>query len=502
MAFVRKIKVKGQIYLAEVITTRFQGKVKQKLIRWIGRSPKDSENILKVNNATVTLESSRIYGSVLALDFIAKKIGLYEILGPHAPAILTLVYCHCHNYKSVRQVRKWFNKTDLRKIFNVPEITENMLHKAILSLEQLDLQTIQKKLFENLMNFCEEELSSVLYDVTNTYFTGKSARIAKKGKDKEGVRGRRLIQIGLVVTKKYGLPIFHQVHSGNIHDAKIFYEAQTILKLMSINSGTIIYDRGMTAKDSILDLVNEKWTIIAGMPMNKGIKKAVEKIDLVALQKSENQVQQGDTFFYVTSKKYTFGKVKGRLVIMLNFFKKQREKVLRDMDLQAAQASERPKVIKLLKKNGAKNATKVANAEHLDGLSFLFTTGKIAKTEALRLYFEKDLIEKSFRTLKGVLSLRPIRMWIDENVRFHVFICYIGYTLLACIRCKLSKNGAKYGLSHLSVEEALEDLAEVSRVYFQTKDEKLGENREFFKLIALSKHHENILKAISPDLLV
>ncbi len=48
-----------------------------------------------------------------------------------------------------------------------------------------------------------------VYDVTNTYFYGKKCPLAKCGKDKEGVKGRPLIQIGLGVTKQKGVPVVH-----------------------------------------------------------------------------------------------------------------------------------------------------------------------------------------------------------------------------------------------------------------------------------------------------
>ena len=57
-------------------------------------------------------------------------------------------------------------------------------------------------------------------------------------------------------------------------------------------------------------------------------------------------------------------------------------------------------------------------AEEFDGYSCIFcplkryTNGK----EMIQLYFDKDVVEKAFRTLKGITNLRPIRHWLYDRV--------------------------------------------------------------------------------------
>lgn len=56
------------------------------------------------------------------------------------------------------------------------------------------------------------------------------------------------------------------------------------------------------------------------------------------------------------------------------------------------------------------------------------------------MYFEKELIEKLFQSLKGVLSLSPTRMWLEESTGSHLFICYLAYTLLTIFHFLLNKK--------------------------------------------------------------
>jgi transposase len=511
MSFIRKLKRNGRIYLAEVENQRDGAKVRQKVIRYIGIEPQHDRSIFPQNLSELKIDGSRVYGSVIALDFVARKINLYGLLGEHAPAIMALVFCHCHDYSSVVKVERWFKKTDLSRILGIKEISEKMLRDAIQAMDDMNNLSLQKSIFENILKFCDVTPSSVVYDVTNTYFTGSCAKLGKQGKDKEGVKGRSLIQIGLIVTKEHGFPIFHQVHPGNIHDSKIFGEAATHLKLLGMDRGIIVYDRGITAKESIWELARTGWKIIAGMPMHRGIKNIISEMDLSGLENYRNRVTQGATTFYVLTRNYKFGSVNGKLAILLNPRRKLREKELRLEKIKQAQLDlYSGKVIdksmqKFFSKENRINTHSIKREEHLDGLSFIFTNGKFSREEIVSFYFEKDLIEKTFHSLKGILSLRPIRMWIDENIKAHVLICYLAYTLLATFRFLLYKNRDKCGISDISVEEALEELQDVYRVYFSrstASTEDSLDNSQLYKTVTLTKRQESILRSISEKLVL
>ena len=108
----------------------------------------------------------------------------------------------------------------------------------------------------------------------------------------------------------------------------------------------------------------------------------------------------------------------------------------------------------------------------------------------VRLYFDKDLIEKAFRTLKGVTRLQPIRHWLYNRVIAHVFICYLSYLLLSLL---------KYHLRDISVspEEALKELSTMYKVYLRDTKKQFRISR----VVMLTKKQETILKCIDLKLL-
>ena len=87
--------------------------------------------------------------------------------------------------------------------------------------------------------------------------------------------------------------------------------------------------------------------------------------------------------------------------------------------------------------------------------------------DMVRLYFDKDVIEKAFRTLKGISNIRPIRFWLNKRVKAHVFICYLSYLLLSILKMDLKSKK-----NDISPEQALEDLETMYNIYFFDKKKK------------------------------
>ena len=57
-----------------------------------------------------------MFGPVIALESIAQELGFFELLGDIAAPILTLVFAHCLDYRSVDDAKEWYETTDLPSI--------------------------------------------------------------------------------------------------------------------------------------------------------------------------------------------------------------------------------------------------------------------------------------------------------------------------------------------------------------------------------------------------
>jgi transposase len=275
MSFIRKYKKNGKIYLAEVESVRVDGKVIQRFIRHVGREA-DGKTILSCSVSEAEIESVRISGPLMALHSIASEIGLPALLGEYSSEILAMTYAHCLDYKSLNNMKTWFQRTDLNHILKLEDLTEKRLVNALDSIEQFDQMQIQEDLFNKVKEKLKITSKGVVYDVTNTYFHGKSCPIAKYGHDKEKRKGYPLIQIGLAVTRERGIPIFHKTFPGNIHDSRTFSDVSTELSRFGIRDGVAVMDRGISSSENTDYLRENDWKVICGLKMSEKIEASIK----------------------------------------------------------------------------------------------------------------------------------------------------------------------------------------------------------------------------------
>jgi transposase len=268
-------------------------------------------------------------------------------------------------------------------------------------------------------------------------------------------------------------------------------------KCYKIDSGIIVYDRGITSASNIKAIKKLKWGTICGVPANNRLKeitrKHVSKGKLIDITK---RVKLNNTVFYVCSQKHSIGDTKGKLLICYN---EQKEKDLResryDEIVNAQSLLKNGKKIKAgLEKyfntNNTINNKVVSKDEEFDGFSFIFSTENLPIDEIMKLYFQdKDIVEKAFRSLKGIVNVRPIRHWLYNRVIAHIFICYLSYLLLSLLKLKLKKID-------MSPIVALTELESLYKVYIRDKKK----NFKLERMVALTKNQEKILKTIDKSL--
>jgi transposase len=496
MSFIRKFKKGDKVYLAEVENRRIKGKVVQRFIRYVGKEA-DGRTVLSASISDVAVEEVKLYGPLLVLHHLAEEIGLRQHLGPYAPEILSMVYAHALDYKSVNRMGKWFARTDLNFLLPLEQLTESRLLRGMDFLEQADTEALQQEIFQSVKQHYALRNSGVIYDVTNTYLYGKKCPFGKLGHDKEGVQGRPLIQIGLGVTQDEGIPVFHKTFDGNVADSRTLQDLITSFGRYQLKSGTIIYDQGITSGRNIADIKALHWDTICGVPLLQSVQKFWRPV----IQESPrlrlaDRVPLNQTTFYVTTRPYAFNKVSGTLYLCFN----ARQQVdLRDARREAiVYAQSRLQEGKTIKAGlekyftpyGKVNSKVLDRAEEFDGYSCIFSTRPLAKDHLVRLYFDKDLVEKAFRSLKGVVKLQPIRHWLSQRVVAHVFICYLAYLLLSLLKFRLQSLD-------ISPQAALDELNTMYKVYL--KDSKHGFT--ISRVVTLTKKQETIIKTINRRLL-
>ena len=91
----------------------------------------------------------------------------------------------------------------------------------------------------------------------------------------------------------------------------------------------------------------------------------------------------------------------------------------------------------------ARKTDQIAKEAALDGLCAVRTRlpkDKLADEATARAYKSLSMVERAIRCLKTVdLHVRPIRHWLEERVRPHVFLCLLAYYLEWSLRARFAR---------------------------------------------------------------
>lgn len=496
MSFIRRRRRGGYIYLEEVESVRVGNKVTQRFIRHLGRES-DGQRILSCSISKAKIDAVKLSGPLMVLHALAGAIGLPALLGEYANEILALVYAHCLDYRSLNHMLKWFERSDLNLILDLQELTEKRLVKALDVLTSWDAMALQRSIFDNTKKWLRLKTRGVVYDVTNTYFHGRRCTLGRFGHDKEERKGYPLIQIGLVVTAEKGIPVLHKTFPGHIHDARTFVDISNDLVQFGISEGIAVIDRGISSAENSRFLGEKRWNVLCGLKRNATLERALggefSTADLVQL-KYRVAVQQ--THFYARALPFRHGGRPGQLMVCFNQQAAHDRLECRMDQIEAAreQLSQRqaikPELRIFFDKKGRPLQRRMDAEARWDGVSFIFATGKVAVADAIQAYFDKDVVEKCFQALKGVVRLHPVRLWLPDRVEAHVFICYLSCLLLTLLKIKVAPL-------ELSFQGALDELDGLYRVYL--RDPKSGFKLD--RLVTLTKRQEQILRAVDKRLL-
>lgn len=448
MSFIRKVKVGKTTYLAEVKSVRENGKVRQKFIRYLGKdlNGKPQKRVLQSDVAVKSVKRSL---DVLAVDAMAKELGINEIANKHA---LALIYAHLLENRSINSLETWLKFTEIPEVLGLDTVSTKRLYESLSEVSEGEFVLINQRLTD-IFRKLEPSDEAAVIDVTDTYFEGKNVAI-KRRRGKDG-KVRKLIQLGLAVSFQNGFPLYYQKYQGNLNNTQIFKDM--VFTLREQNRKCIIVDRGMSSDENIKLAHHLKTGVIAGLRKTQAIeKKYLDAIKRDELYSRQHRVVLMNTVVFVKG----FGYGKGRLVVVYN------------------------PLLEAVKREHAFQKEDVRDDIHA-GYSLVYHNTSYSDEVVVKKYYEKDIVERAFKQMKGVLKLRPIRVWLQDHVEAHVRICYLAYAILAYMNFKLAKT-------KISAVRALSSLRHGYRVQLGVD----GSADAWSVIVQLEPHQKNVLKAL------
>jgi len=473
----------GRVYESHLLrrTYREGGKVKHETLGNISHLPPHVIELVRASLKGVAFlpvgESFDIvrslpHGHVAAVLGTLKKIGLEGMIASRPSRerdlVVAMVTARVMDPRSklatARGLQPDTASSTLGEALGVTSADEDDLYEAMDWLAR-HKSRIEGKLAKKHL----EDGSLVLYDVSSSYYTGKTCPLARFGHSRDGKKGFPQINYGILCNQE-GCPVALEVFEGNTGDPDtLASQIQKIRKRFKLKRVILVGDRGMITdariKEDLRPVEGLDWITALKAP-------AIRKL-------AEQEVIQPSLFDERDLAEVTSPDYPGeRLVACRNpFLAEERARVREELlkaterELDKIVAATRREKRRLegkdmigIRVGGVINNHKVAKhfkltiteesfsygrdsekikAEAaLDGIYVIRTSvpaEEATPEETVGSYKNLSRVERAFRCMKTIdLKVRPINHSKPERVVSHIFICVLAYYVEWHMRQRLS----------------------------------------------------------------
>jgi len=364
----------------------------------------------------------------------------------------------------------------------------------------------ERHMAQRLIERFQLDLHALVYDGTNFFSyidTRTPSQLPQRGHNKQKRSDLRQVNLGLLVSTDFHVPLFHRVYAGNIHDSVEFRSITEDLAAHyrglaeSCDHITLIFDKGNNSAEAfqtigdtpfhfVGSLVPTQHSDLLSIPRRKFRVLDHPRLEGVEVFRSSKKVLGGTRAVVVTFNQKLFdGQLQGLTTCLNKARRKLRDlqrqlKRWRDGKLKGKAPALEPvkkqvqeicsgQFVKLILKaqvravqNGLElsfstDQTALDRLCHVQlGKTILFTDNAGWTEEDIILaYRSQHHIENAFRQMKNphFLGWSPMYHWTDSKIQVHAFYCVLALLLTSLLQRELARKGEE-----LSVNRILEEL--------------------------------------------
>ena len=347
---------------------------------------------------------------------------------------------------------------------SIPELSNKEIRDVVDLVGRKDPDTIGM-LERSMASTIVEKFGSsgLVYDLSAIRYYGTENDLAKYGHYYHSNGENREINFVLAVTRKGGIPVHHRPMAGSIPSVSTIRGFTGGLKDFGISTILIVMDRGFYSSDNMKEL--KDYSVIGALPSTVGIHGSMIQ-ESKDIENSKNYFQYHDETIFIGEKRLggiryiIFFSPRLRTRKLESFYNKLSvlETILKDLkeskfgtpaDMARSVEKELTGFRKIVEITYEKDAMKfsyilkhnaIQRRTNRFGYTILITNTQIPAPDVLRIYRDKDRVEKAFSHLKP--HLEPFFSRSEEGTRARLFLAVLGYTMVAIIAsvCGLTYN--------------------------------------------------------------
>jgi transposase len=450
---------------------RQHGKVKKRTIANLSKLPMDIVEQLRtllrggqvVEDFEQAMEVLRSlpHGHVAAVLGTLIKTGLDQIISPEKSRefslILAMIIARVIDPRSklatARGIDPETAATSLGEVLGLGRVMENDLYFA------MDWLGGEQERIENVLAAKHlKDGTLVLYDITSTYFEGRTCPLAQLGHSRDGKKDKLQIVIGLLCAPD-GCPVAVEVFEGNCADSSTLPgQIDKIRMRFGIERVVVVGDRGMITKARIRQDLRGKdgldWITALRAPQIRMLAES-DHLQLTVFDTRDmaeiTHPDYPDERLIVCRNPVLAQERARKREELLQATERQLDKIVLATSRAARRLKGKDKIaLRVGKVIGKFKVAKhfeisitdegfsyqrkeasIAEEAALDGIYVLRTSvpREILDTnEVVGAYKGLSQVERAFRSLKSIdLKIRPIFHRLAERVKVHVFLCMLAY---------------------------------------------------------------------------
>jgi len=458
---------KGKLYQTHLLrrTFRVGAQVKHETLGNISHLPPDlvelirralaGEKFLPATQAFV-VERNLPHGHVEAVLGALRRLGLDSLLASQPSrqrdlALAMIVERLLDPCSKLATTRLWHTSTWAEEL-NVADATEDDLYQAMDWLLARQAR-VEKKLAARHLR----DGALVLYDVSSSYYEGRTCPLARFGHDRDGKRGLPIIVYGLL-TDAEGRPVAVHVYPGNTGDpSTVPDQVERLRRRFGLARVVLVGDRGMLTETQIGKLREHPGLGWISALRGPAIRALVESGSLqLSLFDQQNLAEIRSPEYPGERLVACFNPLlaeerRRKRQELIEATEKDLEKIAvevkrrtrtplgeAEIALKAGRVLNRFKVGKHFSLTIADGGFRWSRREEsirreaeLDGVYVVRTSepkSRCSAEDTVRRYKSLAQVERAFRSLKGIdLQIRPIHHRTENHVRAHIFLCMLAY---------------------------------------------------------------------------
>jgi len=534
MVWIRRIKRGGKIILCKYKSVRRDGKVVSEFVEYLGvesdqeKVPLPKKTVMKWKSPERSVRS----GDVTALWHIAQDLKIAQTINricgyntrdiAKSPGTLLTVWAinRALDPESATQLPAWLEGTDLPRLAgflqNIPG--KDAFYEALDCVCSYDetsdrildntnaMDEMLYSIWRNQHPLSKDASEVIAYDMTSVIVYGDTYPLVKKGHNADEGKHHQ-INFSVLVSKYDHYPLAQRVHPGNHSSMTTMQELIPRLSDFAIKKGTIIRDRGNTSEKTVTTLDRNGWNVICGVPeISKDEKKIVQNADIPENQKNLVPCKNTGKLYAVKIRAQLYGNEREAVVYRnvteaaehlvkrnraiheisgeLNWLKEnidvKTQNLLHDKIAKILEGWKSFFIItmpadgKTVDFDWKLNNERMEDAQAMDGKYLVYSTDEsFTAPEVVRLYLEKDFVEKFFQVVKVDEDLKPVQHRLVSRVRAYFFVCTLAYRLLSAMRWMILSADSKK--ASIGLKDFLKKLGQIDRL-----DADLGKEVESF----------------------